>query len=410
MKTRRVCALAASLTLSATVTATAVSASQPAHSAAEADQATLLISHALGGGLPNGPSTNAVISDDKRFARVIAFESYGSDLVPGDTNGAKDVFAVMRGGSFGNDGSPWQAGRTVLVSRGLGGKPANGPSFSPAVDGGFHSGPSCVAFLSAASNLVPNDKNGRVDAFVAKLSGGSVRRVKVGAKGAATDVAVSGDCKKVAVVAGGKLFVASGGHTKRIKTKGAASSPSFSTGLRSDLVFAAKGGVYLARKAKGKAKLVGPGGRNPVYNDIKRQVVAYEVARGGYTQIAYRDLGKKVRIASQRGGILGNGDSHQPVIGNSGYYIAFQTEASNLGVNATGREGDDNSRPDTYLYTNTRDITLIQSVAEKGTPLPGGGENPSMSFYANYIVFDSPAPIGMDEGAHQVFMRYLGPV
>ena len=32
-----------------------------------------------------------------------------------------------------------------------------------------------------------------------------------------------------------------------------------------------------------------------------------------------------------------------------------------------------------------------------------------MSFYANYIVFDSPAPLGSN-GPRQVFMRYLGPV
>jgi hypothetical protein len=49
-------------------------------------------------------------------------------------------------------------------------------------------------------------------------------------------------------------------------------------------------------------------------------------------------------------------------------------------------------------------------VEEKAVPLPGGGQNPSMSFYANYIVFDSPAPMSNKDGAHQVYMRYLGPV
>jgi hypothetical protein len=33
-----------------------------------------------------------------------------------------------------------------------------------------------------------------------------------------------------------------------------------------------------------------------------------------------------------------------------------------------------------------------------------------MSFYANYIVFDSPAPMDIKDAAHQVYMRYLGPV
>jgi hypothetical protein len=115
-------------------------------------------------------------------------------------------------------------------------------------------------------------------------------------------------------------------------------------------------------------------------------------------------------VISARHGSVGNGDSQDPVIGNAGYYVTFQTDASNLGVNALGREGDGNGMPDIYLYTDVRKITLVQSVLEKAQPVPGGGEHPSMSFYANYIVFDSPAPLGDREGEHQVYMRYLGPV
>ena len=98
------------------------------------------------------------------------------------------------------------------------------------------------------------------------------------------------------------------------------------------------------------------------------------------------------------------------MIGNSGYYITFQSDADNLGVNALKRPGDENRRPDAYLYTNVRDLTLVQSVFEKAVPLDGGGYNPSMSFYANYILFDSPAPMGSISGTHQVYMRYLGPL
>jgi hypothetical protein len=98
------------------------------------------------------------------------------------------------------------------------------------------------------------------------------------------------------------------------------------------------------------------------------------------------------------------------VIGNSGYYVAFESGASNLGVNALGRTGDRNGVYDSYLYTDVRDLTLVQSVREKAEPLPGGGQNPSMSYYANYIVFDSPGPMGTRQGDHQIYMRYLGPV
>src|SRR3954451_20489069 len=85
-------------------------------SAAARDQTTLLISRAVDGGMPNGQSTNAVISNDRRYARVIAFESDASNLVAGDTNRLRDVFAVRRAGSINNKGTAWKIGRNVLLS------------------------------------------------------------------------------------------------------------------------------------------------------------------------------------------------------------------------------------------------------------------------------------------------------
>src|SRR3954447_19509743 len=103
----------------------------PTVTAADArDQSTQLISRAMDGGIPTGPSTNAVISNDKRYARAIAFESEASDLVPNDANGVKDVFVVRRTGSINNVGTDWKRGKTLLVSRTASGKPADGPSYS----------------------------------------------------------------------------------------------------------------------------------------------------------------------------------------------------------------------------------------------------------------------------------------
>src|SRR2546423_4416043 len=174
-------------------------------------QATWLISKNRHGGTPNGPSTHPVISGDRRYARIIAFQSEASDLVAGDTNGVSDVFAIRRGGSFGNDGSVWHPGRTILLSRGRLGKPANGPSFAPVVDGNFRSSPRCVAFLSAASNLVKGDTNGKVDAFLSQGPGDTLSRISYPgghqATGDVKAVAVSGDCSHTAFAVGGHLYV-----------------------------------------------------------------------------------------------------------------------------------------------------------------------------------------------------------
>jgi hypothetical protein len=371
---------------------------------------TFLISRSINGGAPNGPSTHGVISNDKRYARAIAFQSDASDIVRGDNNRTTDVFVVRRTGHIDNEGAPWTVGSTNLISRTGGNGPANGPSFAPSIDGAFHSSPTCVGFLSAASNIAAGDTNGQVDAFVAKIAGSSrPKRLLPGGKQSSqptTAIAVSGNCKAIAFVNGGKVYVSkNGGRAKRLNAPGTAADPSYSTGLRNDLVFGAGGGAYLA-KDSGRPRLVGRGGRNPVYNDIKRQVVAYEKNIGGHTQIAYHDIGKRERVISSGHG-LGNGDSYNPVIGNSGYYVSFQSAASNLSTNQ-GSFGDRNSAVDTYLYTDTRKITLATSLTPEGRMLPAGGENPSMSFYSNYVVFDTPSNLGTGTGQRQVFMRYVG--
>jgi hypothetical protein len=388
--------------------------SEPTATTSQRDTGTQLISQTPGGGIPNGPSTNAVISGDRRYARVIAFESEASDLVGGDTNGHKDVFAVRRTGSINNRGTPWQGRNAILLSRGRGGRPANGLSFAPAVDGNFDNPGRCVAFLSEASNLVRGDTNRRTDAFLSRGPGGSPRRVSVTGRGRqlranTTAVAVAGDCSAVAFVAGGRLYVRNGSRTARIGGfRGAAEDPSFAQGREDrDLVFAASGSVYLLRNGRGRPRRVGQGS-NPAYNGIKRQVVAYEQERGETTQIVARDVGRAEKVVSSTDGNLGDGDSRNPVVVNSGFYVAFESDASNLQTDANGRARDNNGQTDVYLYTDVRNFTLIESVGDDDGILPGGGRRPSPSFYANYIVFDSPAPLAGTDGPPQVFLRYLG--
>jgi hypothetical protein len=185
--------------------------------AAPASGATIdstgLLSRSTSGGLPNGPSRNPTFSQDRQIASLVAFESDASDLDSGDGNGnVTDVFAVRRAnaGSDGLAGLPWATSAPQLVTRGMGGAPANGPSYLPSVDGdqdhdglGGRPRPHCVAYVSAASNLVPGDTNNQPDAFVTDLSSGATVRVSVDALGrqaggATYDVQVDGSCGRVA--------------------------------------------------------------------------------------------------------------------------------------------------------------------------------------------------------------------
>lgn len=87
--------------------------------------------------------------------RYLAFQSYASNLVPGDTNDTADVFVRDRA-----------LAKTIRASLGDQGQQAIGTS------GGFAltSNGRAVAFVSEAANLVANDANGVTDVFVRELT------------------------------------------------------------------------------------------------------------------------------------------------------------------------------------------------------------------------------------------------
>jgi hypothetical protein len=380
--------------------------------AAARNATTTLFSRSVNGGTPNGASTNAVISGDLRYAQIIAYESTASNLVRDDTNGFKDVFAVRRAGSFGNNGSAWKPGATQLVSQGLGGAHANGPSFSPSVDGNASHRATCVAFLSDASNLVEDDTNGVTDAFLAKAPGFSPRRVSLPdnaqSTAASTAVAVSGDCSRVAFVAGGKLYVRTGSSTKALSTKANPADPSFATGATNDLVFGASGGVYLSSGGTGNPKLVAAGGRNPGFVNRVRRVVVYERSRSGHVQIFSREIGKGEKLVSGYKGHAGNKDSRGPSVFNQGLNFEFESDATNLPLKVSGEKGDRNGKADAYFFTAVggKNSTIIESVDSSNNQFKAGGRRPSSSYLRNYVVFDSSG--NAPKKPAQVYLRYLG--
>jgi dipeptidyl aminopeptidase/acylaminoacyl peptidase len=113
----------------------------------------------------NSPVSAASLSADGRF---IAFSSWASNLVPGDTNSHGDVFV-----------RDLVSGVTSLVSMALDGGPANGDSGTPAIsaDGRY------VAFESDAGDLVRGDTNESRDVFVLDQLTGKTTRVSVASNG-----------------------------------------------------------------------------------------------------------------------------------------------------------------------------------------------------------------------------------
>jgi len=98
----------------------------------------------------------------------VAFYSYASNLVPGDSNGSTDVFVHNR-----------QTGLTQRVSVDSIGIQGNGHSYHPSISGDGR----YVAFVSAANDLVPGDTNARDDIFVRDRQKNVTERVSVGTLG-----------------------------------------------------------------------------------------------------------------------------------------------------------------------------------------------------------------------------------
>ena len=135
----------------------------------------------------NGDSIWHFLTPDGRY---VIFTSLASNLAGQDTNGTYDVFVkdLVLGG-------------IQQVSATAGGGEATGPADS------FGSGGASISadgrralFTSDATNLVPGDTNGRLDAFVKDLTTGGIRRVSTDAHGAQGD----GDSSGVFISADGR--------------------------------------------------------------------------------------------------------------------------------------------------------------------------------------------------------------
>jgi Tol biopolymer transport system component len=127
--------------------------------------ATERVSVDSAGNQGNEESSWPAISGDSRY---VAFASWASNLVVGDTNGHHDIFVHDR-----------QTGVTERVSVDSAGNEGNGTSefLTVSDDGRF------VAFQSQASNLVPGDASDDYDVFVHDCQTGVTERVSVDSAG-----------------------------------------------------------------------------------------------------------------------------------------------------------------------------------------------------------------------------------
>jgi hypothetical protein len=166
--------------------------------AREADaQQFVQVSVATEGTPGNAASAAGAFSGD---GKIVAFSSDATNLVPGDTNGSRDVFV--------RDLAAYTTTRVSVTSAGLEKTGASGGlgTLSPGFGNGnisLNADGSIVAFGSQAA-LVDADTNGTLDIYVHNRSNGQTERVSVASDGSQ---ATSGDSYTPHISADGRYVV-----------------------------------------------------------------------------------------------------------------------------------------------------------------------------------------------------------
>ena len=97
--------------------------------------------------------------------------------------------------------------------------------------------------------------------------------------------------------------------------------------------------------------------------------------------------GDTTRVSVDSAGVEGNGFSTAPSISSmaNGRYVAFQSDASNL------VPGDGNGLPDVFLYDRQSGKTVRVSVDSAGVEGNLGSSKPSITDSGRFVAFESQA-------------------
>ncbi|HEV8113887.1 MAG TPA: calcium-binding protein [Planctomycetota bacterium] len=295
------------------------------------------VSVATGGAEGNQQSGSPAISADGRF---VAFHSFASNLVAGDTNGTNDIFVHDR-----------QTATTERVSVDSGSLEANGPSAWPALsaDGRY------VTFISYGSNLVVGDTNGVNDLFLRDRVAGTTERVSLPTGGGEADNAsgissVSADGRFVAFDSSATNLVPgdiNGALDVFVRDRQTATT---------ERVSVATGGGE-ANDFSIRASM-SDDGRFVTFQSQATNLVAGDT--NGFVDIFLRDRanGTTSRVSVGTGSIEANGPSNYAATSRAGGFVAFESDASNLVF------GDANAQTDVFAYD--RDPSSFTSVCSPG--------------------------------------------
>ena len=369
-------------------------------------------------------SRHKCISGDGRF---VALESAASDLVPDDTNGSTDVFVHDR-----------FTGQTERVSVASDGTEAAGPCLSffasISADGRY------VAFSSDATNLVPNDNNGRNDVFVHDRLTGQTTRVSVSSYGTEANGRdiwgampdISADGRYVAFCSEASNLVPNDANDENdVFVHDRLTGETELVSVATDGTQTADRCMYPALSADGRYVVfssddpdLAPGGRRMHYNTYLRDrqtgttVYVYEGFQSsisgdgrfvatGFVEVWLVDTQtwESVRVDVASDGTPGektSGSSHFPAMTPEAQLIAFRAYSSNL------VPGDTNGTGDVFLHDRQSGETVRISMTTDGTQADGHCWGPSISADGRFVSFNSRGETLVPNdtnGSSDVFVR-----
>jgi Tol biopolymer transport system component len=345
-----------------------------------------------------GASRHPSISADGRY---VAYHSDASNLVQDDTNTKTDVFVYDR-----------QTSTTTLVSKSSAGVLGDGNSGSgliPATNGLTISGDGrYVAFQSEAKNLVADDLNSDTDIFIHDRMTGTTRRVTAGHDGSQAN----GDSSKPVFSQDGRYLAFSSSASNLVPDDNNGKADIFVydrvTG-NTELVSKSTTGNPGDQSSTGRPALSSDG-RYVAFGSSASNLVPGDKNFFSDVFLHDRGTGETILISVHTDGTQGNhfsGMYSAPAISGDGKLVAFESWASNL------VDDDDNSMPDIFLHQwgETRKTTRISLKAD-GSESRGHEMHPAFSSNGRYVAFDSNWFLTEDDDNlwGDVYLYDLGPV
>jgi Tol biopolymer transport system component len=328
------------------------------------DGVTSRISVSSGGAEGNGASIGGWMSLD---ARYVSFSSQASNLVPGDTNGKEDAFVRDR-----------ISGTTELISKNTAGIIGDGSSWAGPItpDGRF------VTFLSDSSNMVTGAAGGHYQVFVRDRTNGTTEIASVSTGG----IAGNGYCSDVGISADGQLIVFLSTSDNLVVGDTNFSQDAFIHDRRrriTERVSVGAGGA----EADGDTRAVAlsGNGRFVAFACDGTNLVAN--APPGRVNLYVRDLqlGLTELESIATDGSPGNGDCESPCVSDDGRYVEYSSDATNLVPN------DSNGFIDVFVRDRQRHATIRDSVNSQGIESDGDSVSAVISINGLYVCFESEA-------------------